>query len=220
MEIWLNESIFGGGEQIVLDPMFENVNGTKTMFLEGPFAQSEVINKNKRNYPHSVLSPAVEEYNRDYVETRRAIGELNHPDHPKPNPERASHLITKLTMEGNDAIGKAKVIHGVPCGHILRNLVEAGVNMGVSTRGLGAFESNRKTGIDRVSKYRLFAVDAVADPSAPKAFVKGIMESAEFFCEDGLVQKRLLDEMTLAKRLEPEHRIAAFAGFMSLLAAL
>jgi hypothetical protein len=218
-QLWLNESIFEN-DAVRLEPMYESVGGEKTMFLEGPYAQSEVVNKNRRNYPFGVLAPAVEEYVRDYVNTNRAIGELNHPDHPKPNPERASHLITRLTMEGNDAIGKSKVIHKVPCGRILHSLVEAGVNMGVSTRGLGAFTTDRKTGVDRVTKYKMFAIDAVADPSAPHAFVKGIMEGAESLYEDGLVERVLLDEATRAKRLDIDSRVAAFAGLMSRLAAL
>jgi len=195
------------GTEHRLEVLNETVKGKKTTFIEGIFAQAEVQNGNKRVYPNSVLGPEVERYIEKYVKTNRAIGELNHPEHPTPNPERASHLVTELKMEGNNAIGRAAVLNNMPCGEMVKALLENGVNIGVSTRGLGS--TKKVQGIDTVDQYSMYAIDVVADPSAPDAFVKGIMEGLDRIAEQnnisGVVIDELLkeeiDEMTRAKSI-------------------
>jgi len=167
----------------------EEVGGKKKYFIEGIFAQSEVRNRNKRVYPKKVLSSQMEQYIKEYVDTRRALGELNHPPSPVVNPERASHLITSLVEQGNDWYGKAKVLN-TPMGNVVRGLLEDNVSMGVSTRGLGTVHE----GVVQ-SDFKIKCVDVVADPSAPSAFVNGIMEGAEWVWDNGILVEKHLEGM-------------------------
>lgn len=212
----LNEEI---GSDLILEPLTESVDGRKRMFLEGIHAQAEVVNGNRRRYPNSVLNESVSNYVTDYIKRGKSIGELNHPAHPKPNPERAAIFIRKLIMEGNDVYGRSEVLDNVPCGKLVYCLQERGVRLGVSTRGMGLMAES-KSGPTIVTRYRMFAIDSVLDNSAPDAIPVAIMESAEWMFATGQLQdEKILDEMTRAKRLDSDDRIAAFAAFMSRLAA-
>mgnify|MGYP001227025334 CR=1 FL=1 len=164
----------------VIAERIANQDGKKNLFLEGIFMQSEVANKNNRIYPKGVMESAVDKYITEKVNNGTAYGEFDHPSGPKVNPDRVSHLITELKWDGNDVYGKAKV--GGPMGDAVEKLIDLGGKVGVSTRGLGSLKENTK-GIQEVQNdFRLAtAADVVIDPSAPSAFVKGILENVEFF---------------------------------------
>jgi len=151
----------------------------KQQYIKGVFMQSDVKNQNGRVYPFGVLQREVKNYNNKFVKEGRALGELGHPMGPTINLDRVSHLITELYEDGKDFIGKAKIMD-TPNGKIVKNLLESGVRLGVSSRGLGTVKTN-KNGVNEVQKdFTLSTVDIVADPSAPAAFVNGIMEGKEF----------------------------------------
>ena len=153
----------------------EEVNGEKQYHIDGIFMQAEQKNRNGRVYPSKVLMNEVKKYNNDYVRSKRAMGELGHPDCPQLNLERVSHLIKELRIDGNDVYGKAKILD-TPYGKIVKNLISEGVKNGVSSRGMGSLKQN-SSGVNEVQDdFSLSAVDIVADPSAPDAFVEGIME--------------------------------------------
>lgn len=154
-------------------------DGQKSLFVEGIFMQAEVKNRNGRIYPKSILEREVERYRKSHITEKRALGELGHPNGPKINEDRVSHLITELNQNGNDFIGKAKIL-STPMGNIARSLIEDGVKIGVSSRGLGSLKE--KNGVNEVQDdFFLATVDIVTDPSAPSAFVNGIMEGVEFW---------------------------------------
>ena len=151
----------------------------KQQYIKGVFMQSDVKNQNGRVYPFSVLQREVKNYNKKFVTEGRALGELGHPMGPTINLDRVSHLITELHEDGKNFVGKAKIMD-TPNGKIVKNLLESGVKLGVSSRGLGTVKANKK-GVNEVQKdFTLSTVDIVADPSAPAAFVNGIMEGKEF----------------------------------------
>ena len=159
-------------------------NGKKKFAIEGVFMQSDTVNRNGRVYPRQILEGEVDRYNKKYVLENRALGELNHPSGPTVNLDKVSHIITTLRMEGKDVVGKAKLLE-TPCGMIAQSLIESGVKLGVSSRGMGSLKENR--GYKEVQKdFMLSAVDIVADPSAPNAFVNGIMEGREWIMENGM----------------------------------
>lgn len=158
-------------------------NGKKGIFIEGIFMQTERENKNGRIYPKAVLEKELDRY-QTLISEKRALGELGHPPNPTINLNNVSHLITKLRFEGNDIVGRAKILD-TPMGKIAQNFIEEGVRLGVSSRGLGSLKE--KNGINEVQDdFHLATVDIVADPSAPEAFVQGIMESAEWILENGI----------------------------------
>lgn len=167
----------------------ENVgNGEKTYFIEGIFMQSGVTNRNQRRYPQPTLSKECRRYMTEYVEKGRAMGELNHPTGPTVNLDRVSHIVKELREDGNNIYGKAKVLD-TPMGRIVKNLIDEGAQLGVSTRGMGSLKA--KNGYQEVQEdFMLAAIDIVADPSAPNAFVNGIMEGKEWIYENGLWQER------------------------------
>ena len=156
----------------------EQVGQDKKYYIEGIFAQAEKKNRNGRMYPKKVLEKAVDEY-QGLIKAKRAISELNHPQSPTPNPERASHLIESLKWEGNDVIGKARVLTTLPMGKIVKGLIDEGIQLGVSTRGLGSIMMREGVNIVQPD-FTMTAIDVVGDPSAPDAFVRGLMESAEW----------------------------------------
>lgn len=158
--------------------------GGKNVFIEGIFAQYDKQNKNGRIYPSHIMEKEVGRY-QEIIDAKRALGELGHPANPSINLDKVSHLITSLKMEGNNnVVGRAKILE-TPMGIIARNLIENGVQLGVSTRGLGSLKE--KNGVNEVQDdFHLATVDIVADPSAPDAFVQGIYESAEWICENGV----------------------------------
>lgn len=162
----------------------ESVNGKKEHFIEGVFMQAERQNRNGRVYPFDVLSKEVDRYNRDYVTRNRAFGELGHPDSPTINLDRVSHMITSLRPDGNNFIGKAKILD-TPNGKIVKSLLDGGASLGVSTRGVGSLKPANGFQLVQDDFKLATAADIVADPSAPDAFVRGIMEGAEWIFENG-----------------------------------
>jgi len=170
----------------------ENVgNGDKTYFIEGVFMQSSVKNRNGRVYPQNVLIKECKRYITEYVDKGRALGELNHPTGPTVNLDRVSHIVKELYEDGNNVYGKAKVLD-TPMGKIVKNLIDEGAQLGVSTRGMGSLKS--KNGYQEVQEdFMLAAIDIVADPSAPNAFVNGIMEGREWVFENGIWSERQIN---------------------------
>lgn len=153
--------------------------GKKSFFIEGVFMQGNIKNRNGRIYPSDVLEKEMNRYQKEFIDTKRALGELGHPEGPQINGERVSHLITEMKREGNDFYGKAKIL-GTPYGEIVKTLLDEGVKIGVSTRGLGSVKA--KNGVMEVQgDFHLSTVDIVTDPSAPNAFVNGIMENVEYY---------------------------------------
>jgi hypothetical protein len=159
-----------------------NNNQPANLFIIGPYMQCETVNKNKRIYDSFEMDREVNRYVREMIETKRAMGELNHPTKAEVDLERACHLVVEMKKEGNTYVGKSKVLT-TPMGQIVKSLINDGVKVGMSTRALGKLnESNN--GVNRVSDFRLVAVDCVADPSCPSAFVNGILESKQFVIRD------------------------------------
>lgn len=156
-------------------------NGKKNYFIEGVFMQGNIKNRNGRVYPTEVLDKEVGRYNKEYVEKKRAYGELGHPTGPTINLERVSHMITKLERDGDNYVGRAKIMTETPYGAIVKSLMDEGATLGVSSRGMGSLKQGRN-GVAQVQDdfYLATAADIVADPSAPNAFVEGIMEGAEW----------------------------------------
>lgn len=169
----------------------ENVgNGDKNYFIEGVFMQSDVKNRNGRIYPKNTLLKECKRYITEYVDKGRAMGELNHPSGPTVNLDRVSHIIKELYEDGKNVYGKAKVLD-TPMGRIVKNLIDEGAQLGVSTRGMGSLKS--RNGYQEVQEdFMLAAIDIVADPSAPNAFVNGIMENAEWVFNNGIWEERRL----------------------------
>ena len=167
----------------------EEKDGKKQLYIEGVFLQSEIKNRNGRVYPFDVLNKEVERYSEEYVKPGRALGELGHPDGPTVNLDRVSHKITSLKAEGNNFIGKARVLD-TPMGKIAKNLLGEGVQLGVSSRGMGSLKE--QNGVKYVGEDFMLATaaDIVADPSAPDAFVNGIMEGKEWVWQNGLLKER------------------------------
>jgi hypothetical protein len=167
----------------------ENVgNGEKTYFIEGIFMQSDTKNRNGRIYPQQTLMVECKRYIVEYVEKGRALGELNHPTGPTVNLDRVSHIVKELYEDGKNVYGKAKVLD-TPMGRIVKNLIDEGAQLGVSTRGMGSLKS--KNGYQEVQEdFMLAAIDIVADPSAPNAFVNGIMEGREWIFQNGMWSER------------------------------
>lgn len=157
----------------------ETVNGKKENYITGIFMQSEKKNKNGRVYPYHILNKEVDRYNNDYVKKNRAFGELGHPDSPTINLDRVSHMITQLYPDGNNFIGKAKILD-TPNGRIVKSLLDGGASLGVSTRGVGSLRPANGYQLVQDDFHLATAADIVADPSAPEAFVQGIMESADW----------------------------------------
>ena len=167
-------------------------NGDKEYKIKGIFMQSEVKNRNGRLYPFEVLDKEVKRYNKEYIEEKRAFGELGHPDGPIVNLERASHMITSLKPDGKNFVGEAKILK-TPMGEIVKNLMDEGAKLGVSSRGMGSFQQKNGASYVKDDFYLATAADIVADPSAPNAFVEGIMEGKEWVWNNGaLVEEELV----------------------------
>ena len=166
----------------------------KEQYIKGIFMQADIKNQNGRVYPKEVLVKEVNNFNNKYVKEGRALGELGHPAGPVINLDRVSHVIKDLTQEGSNFIGKAKVMD-TPNGRIVKNFISEGVRLGVSSRGMGSVKLN-KEGVNEVQKdFVLSTVDIVADPSAPDAFVDGIMEGKEWIWENGVIKEQDIDAM-------------------------
>ena len=170
--------------------LVEQKNGKKSMYIEGVFLQGDIQNRNGRMYPIATLRKEVSRYNENHIQTGRALGELGHPDGPTVNLDRVSHKIVSLKESGSNFIGKAKIL-GTPMGKIATSLIEEGVKLGVSSRGIGSLKPTRE-GVNVVSDDFMLstAADIVADPSAPDAFVEGIMEGKEWIWDGGVLRER------------------------------
>lgn len=197
-------------------------NGKKKLYIEGIFLQGNIKNRNGRRYRTEHLDREVTRYMKDLVEKNRAFGELGHPNGPSINLDRVSHLIESLKREGDDFIGRA-VITDTPMGNIARGLIESGAQLGVSSRGMGSLAPG-KDGIMEVQGdfYLATAADIVADPSAPDAFVRGIMEGVEWVWDNGIIKAQQVDEMhktikKASKRQLEEAKSAVFEKFLKLL---
>jgi len=195
----------------------ENKDGEKQFFIEGVFMQAEQKNKNGRVYPKQILAKEANRYVTEYVNKNRALGELNHPTGPSVNLDRVSHKVTWLYENNNDFYGKAKILD-TPCGQIVKNLMSEGVKLGVSTRGMGSLE--KRGGINVVKEdFMLAAIDIVADPSAPNAFVNGIMEGREWVWDNGLLKEQQIAQyhntlQKTPKRKLEEQSIKLFSDFL------
>jgi len=195
-----------------------NDKGEKQYFIEGIFMQSDVKNRNGRVYPKDILSSEIKRYNTEFVEKNRAMGELGHPEGPTVNLERVSHIIKDLRVEGKDVYGKAKILE-TPMGKIAKNLLNEGCMFGVSSRGMGSLQE--KNGVNYVQDdFMLATVDIVADPSAPNAFVNGIMEGKEWIWENGIIKEREIEKYKKLvkesnKRNLEENTVRIFKDFLS-----
>ena len=197
----------------------EQFNGEKRYFIEGIFLQAEKKNRNGRVYPKETLKKEVRKYNKEFVEQNRAFGELGHPDGPTVNLERVSHMITELYEDGDNFIGKAKIM-STPYGKIVENLLADGAKLGVSSRGMGSLEEKGGANIVQSDFTLATAADIVADPSAPDAFVNGIMEGKEWVWDNGVLQEVQIDKYhrsikKASSRDLSEAKVRAFKDFIS-----
>ena len=201
--------------------LVEQRNGKKSMYIEGIFLQGDLQNRNGRMYPINVLRKEVSRYNENHIQKGRALGELGHPDGPTVNLDRVSHKITSLKESGSNFIGKAKIL-GTPMGKIAASLVEEGVKLGVSSRGIGSLKPTRE-GVNVVGDDFMLstAADIVADPSAPDAFVEGIMEGKEWVWDGGVLRERSaakaykeINTLVTQKQLD-EKKLDVFNNFLN-----
>ena len=206
-------------ESVDYELIEEGAGKSKQYFIEGIFMQSEQKNKNGRIYPKEVLQKEVNRYVKEYVEPKRAFGELGHPDGPTVNLERVSHMITSLKPEGKNFIGEAKVMD-TPYGKIVKNLIDEGAQLGVSSRGMGSIQRMSGKNVVGNDFYLATAADIVADPSAPDAFVEGIMEGKEWVWDNGVLKsmevEQYKEEIERTKRKElAEVKAKVFKDFLS-----
>jgi hypothetical protein len=204
-----------------VEVIVENRNGKKSLFIEGVFLQGEIKNRNGRMYPMSTLAREVGRYNENFVQKGRALGELGHPDGPTVNLDRVSHKIVSLKEEGNNFIGKAKILN-TPMGKIASDLLGEGVKLGVSSRGVGSLnKTNEGYSVVGEDFTLATAADIVADPSAPDAFVDGIMEGKEWVWDGGIIRERLASKTykqinTLVdQRKLDEQKLNVFEDFLA-----
>ena len=199
--------------------IIEEDNGKKAHKIKGIFMQAKIKNRNGRVYPQEVLEKEVNRYNKEFIERKRAFGELGHPDGPTVNLERVSHLITKLEGDGKgNYIGEAKITD-TPYGKIVKSLIDEGAQLGVSSRGMGSLENRGGTNYVKSDFYLATAADIVADPSAPQAFVNGVMEGKEWVWDNGIIKEQDVSEIQEQLERETRQRKAkaeahAFENFM------
>ena len=201
--------------------LVEQKNGKKSMYIEGVFLQGNIKNRNGRMYPMETLRREVGRYNENHVQSGRSLGELGHPDGPTVNLDRVSHKIVCVKENGSNFIGKAKIL-GTPMGKIAASLVEEGVKLGVSSRGVGSLKQTRE-GVNIVVEDFMLATaaDIVADPSAPDAFVSGIMEGKDWVWDGGILREKFVEKtykqintLTTQKKLD-EQKLGLFNDFLS-----
>ncbi len=183
----------------------EDAGGNKRHYITGIFAQAETKNRNGRNYPKFALEGAVKNYTK-LITDSRAMGELNHPDHPNVNPREASHLIESLSWDGNNVIGKARILTKLPMGKLVAGLLDEGVKLGVSTRGLGTLVERNGQNVVQ-NDYIMTAIDIVSDPSAPEAFVNGVMEGREWIFESAIGSWVLAEKIKEVIKKTPSKRL-------------
>jgi len=199
----------------------DEATGKKNLFIEGVFMQGDIKNRNGRMYPAEVLDKEVKRYNEQYIEKNRAYGELGHPQGPTINLERVSHMITKLERDGSNFMGKAKIMTETPYGKIVESLIKDGGQLGVSSRGMGSVKPSRDgTGVVQSDFYLATAADIVADPSAPDAFVNGIMEGKEWVWENGIIREATVADYkkqikTASKKELEETKLTIFKDFIT-----
>ena len=205
-------------EITTVDFICEDKEGKKNYFIEGIFLQAELKNRNNRMYPLGTLQKEVAKYDENYIQKGRALGELGHPDGPSINLDRVSHKITNLKQEGNNFIGKAKLLE-TPMGKIAKDLLSEGVKLGVSSRGMGSIRKEENCSVVMDDFMLATAADIVADPSAPDAFVDGIMEGKEWVWDNGILKeaavseiKKEIDQATLPNL--QERKVSAFEAFL------
>ena len=196
----------------------EEKNGKKSSFIEGIYMQAEQKNRNGRIYPKPVLESAINKYVKEQVDRGRAVGELNHPDGPTINLDKVSHRITELHWDGNNVVGKALVLD-TPMGKIVKGLMEGGCQLGVSSRGMGSLEQKNGTSVVKPD-FILATVDIVQDPSAPEAFVNGIMEGVEWIWENGILKPQEIERYETEIKRAPSKRlyetqVKVFKDFLS-----
>lgn len=195
----------------------ESNQGKKNYYITGPFLEADIKNRNRRIYPKPIIEREVKKFNEEKIKTNRALGELKHPESIEVDPERASHLIKELRMEKNIAYGKALVLD-TPTGKIVKSLLDAGVKLGVSSRGTGTIRESIVQ-----PDFRLITIDIVTDPSAPSAFVEGIYESTkEWVIKDGIIMEKQLEEnvekvLNKTNKKPEELALEAFKNFLNLL---
>ena len=195
-------------------------DGGKKYIISGVFAQSEKKNRNGRIYPKPIMEKAVKKYVDEQVSKDRAVGELNHPEGPTVNLDKVSHKITDLQMEGDDVVGRAQILD-TPNGKIVQGLLDGGVKLGVSTRGMGSLAQQGNAMVVK-EDYLLNTVDIVQDPSAPGAFVNGIMEGVEWVWNNGIIQAQVIEKMETEIKTAPrsdlyEVQVREFKNFLSYL---
>ena len=203
-----------------IEVLTEEKNGKKDYKIRGVFMQADIKNRNGRIYPVETLAKEVKRYTTEFIDKKRAFGELGHPDGPTVNLERVSHMITSLKPEGKNFIGEAKVMD-TPYGKIVKNLIDEGAQLGVSSRGMGSIQQQNGRNVVGRDFYLATAADIVADPSAPDAFVEGIMEGKDWVWDNGVIRERLAEKTykqinTLVdqKRLE-ENKLNLFNDFLA-----
>jgi len=181
-------------------------DGKKSYFIEGIMLQAETVNRNGRMYPLPILSEEVNRYTTNYVLKNRALGELNHPTSPTVNLDKVCHMICEIKKNGNNFYGKAKILTETPMGAIVKNLIDEGAQLGVSSRGMGSLE--KINGVNIVQKdFTLSAIDIVADPSAPGAFVNGIMEGKEWIWDNGILKEQKISEYHNQLKRTPKRKL-------------
>jgi|TARA_R100000030_G_scaffold48006_1_gene36218 hypothetical protein len=195
-------------------------DGSKTYTIEGVFAQAERKNRNGRVYPKPIMEKAVNKYVGDQVSKGRAVGELNHPEGPTVNLDKVSHKIESLEFQGNDVVGKATILE-TPMGMIVKGLLDGKVQLGVSTRGMGSLQNNGSAMVVK-DDFILNAIDIVQDPSAPSAFVNGVMEGVEWVWNNGIIEPQAIEKMETEIKKAPradlyETQVREFKNFLSLL---
>jgi hypothetical protein len=198
--------------------LIEETNGKKDYKIKGIFLQSELKNRNGRVYPKDVLENEVKRYNQEFINKKRAFGELGHPDGPTINLERVSHMITKLYPDGNNFIGEAKIMN-TPYGKIVKGLIDEGAQLGVSSRGMGSLVQRGGVNVVKDDFYIATAADIVADPSAPDAFVEGIMEGKEWVWDNGVLKEQdvaawKMEIYRTRKRELEEKKVNIFKNFL------
>ena len=198
--------------------LIEDANGKKNYKIKCIFLQSDIKNRNGRVYPKEIMIKEVNRYNKEFVEKKRAFGELGHPDGPTVNLERVSHMITNLQQDGSNYVGEAKIMN-TPYGKIVKGLIDEGAQLGVSSRGMGSLEQRNGANYVKSDFMLATAADIVADPSAPDAFVQGIMESKEWVWDNGRLVERDVDAWrkeirSASRRKLEEKKLEIFGNFL------
>lgn len=209
----ITEYVEGATSQEVI----EEGTGQKNLYITGPYLQANIRNRNGRVYPSEILEAQVTRYIREKVNGSHALGELNHPQRPNVNPREASHLVTELWREGDNWMGKARVLVGTPVGDIVAGLIKNGVSLGVSSRGVGSLKENARGILEVQNDYFLSAIDVVSDPSGPDCFVNGIMEGVDWvWGNSGFTQQQLdntrkeVDQAVVARSLDEDRLLEIF----------